>query len=161
MHLYFAYGSNLDLAQMQRRCPDSCLVDVAMLADHRLDFTRYSQHWQGGVADVLPDAQHQVWGLLYQLSAVDLDLLDRYESYPTGYNRTQLNVRLRATQAMQTAWVYQVVQKRPFMSPHDRYLGIIQAAADQWHFPVHYGRYLHQIAQRSAAALNLPMECRE
>jgi hypothetical protein len=32
---YFAYGSNLDPAQMARRCPGATLVGPAQLANHR------------------------------------------------------------------------------------------------------------------------------
>lgn len=147
MHFYFAYGSNLDLSQMRRRCPESVPVGVAALAGHRLDFTRYSSHWQGGVADVVVDASYEVWGLVYRLSEPDLSLLDRYESYPQGYDRVQVTVQMTTQSVMESVWVYHVAQKRPFMPPHAKYLGIIQAAADRWNFPLHYRRHLEQIAQ--------------
>lgn len=122
-------------------------MGLASLASHRLDFTRYSQHWQGDVADVVVDTAHEVWGLVYRLSEPDLRSLDRYESYPQGYDRTQVTVQMAAQSAVESAWVYRVVQKRPFMPPHSKYLGIIQAAAERWNFPSHYRHHLEQIAQ--------------
>ncbi|MBE9031627.1 gamma-glutamylcyclotransferase [filamentous cyanobacterium LEGE 11480] len=145
MHFYFAYGSNLDQAQMCRRCPGSKLVGAGALAKHRLDFTRYSKHWQGGVADVVPDVTQEVWGLIYHLSANDLGLLDGYESYPMGYDRTQVTVKIADHSWLESVWVYQVAKKKSFMPPHSKYLGIIQSAAEQWNFPVHYRRHLDQI----------------
>ena len=44
MHLYFAYGSNLNHAGMARRCPDSAPVGPALLKDWQLTFQ--------GVADI-------------------------------------------------------------------------------------------------------------
>ncbi len=136
MHFYFAYGSNLDLSQMQRRCPESAIVGVASLAGHRLDFTRYSQHWQGGVADVVADAAHEVWGLVYRLSEPDLCLLDRYESYPQGYDRAQVTVQMTAQSATESVWVYHVAQKRPFMPPHSKYSGHYPSGGRSVEFPV-------------------------
>ena len=51
---YFAYGSNLDLLQMKRRCPLSKLISKGKLPDYRLTFNRYAEGWDGGVADVIP-----------------------------------------------------------------------------------------------------------
>jgi hypothetical protein len=39
---YFAYGSNLNWAQMWGRCPSASFMEVASLPNHRLAFTRYS-----------------------------------------------------------------------------------------------------------------------
>jgi gamma-glutamylcyclotransferase (GGCT)/AIG2-like uncharacterized protein YtfP len=153
-HLYFAYGSNLDLDQMRDRCPDSELVGMGALPAHRLDFTAYANRWQGGVADVVQDQAHTVWGLIYRLSSQDLQLLDEFESYPTGYDRRQVQIHLpHQAQPLEPVWVYQVVRKQHFIAPHPQYLGIIRTAADQWDFPPHYQHYLATIAQVSHAAL--------
>jgi hypothetical protein len=53
MPLYFVYGSNLDAEQMKRRCPDSKVLVSGCLRGYRLDFTKYSTKWVGGVADVV------------------------------------------------------------------------------------------------------------
>jgi gamma-glutamylcyclotransferase len=39
MSLYFAYGSNLDVEQMKRRCPESKVLVPGCLRGYRLDFT--------------------------------------------------------------------------------------------------------------------------
>jgi len=53
--LYFAYGSNLDFAQMRDRCPSALFVAIAKLPDHRLAFTRKSIKRACGVADAVPE----------------------------------------------------------------------------------------------------------
>ena len=79
--LYFAYGSNLDHEQMCSRCPESRVVGLASLPDHRLTFPLYSDHWGGGAAGVSHAHGSTVWGVLYELSDSDLAALDRYEGW--------------------------------------------------------------------------------
>lgn len=78
-HLYFAYGSNLDGAQMRRRCPSARLVGAAILYGYRLGFAGQSAAWGGGVATVVRDREGRVPGLVWALAAEDLDRLDRFE----------------------------------------------------------------------------------
>ena len=92
--LYFAYGSNLDAAQMLDRCPDAVLVGPAELPRHRLAFVGYSFAWGGAVATVEPDPQHRVPGLVYALTARDVATLDRVEAHPVVYQRRAIHVRL-------------------------------------------------------------------
>jgi gamma-glutamylcyclotransferase (GGCT)/AIG2-like uncharacterized protein YtfP len=86
---YFAYGSNLDADQMQRRCPSAQPLGRARLWHHRLDFTHLSSRWRGGAADVVPHWGESVWGILYDLAVRDLARLDRFEA---GYDRVILEV---------------------------------------------------------------------
>jgi hypothetical protein len=52
--LCFAYGSNMDLAQMRERCPSTRFAFIAKLPDHRLVFPRKSKCRCCGVASVKP-----------------------------------------------------------------------------------------------------------
>jgi gamma-glutamylcyclotransferase (GGCT)/AIG2-like uncharacterized protein YtfP len=78
-HLYFAYGSNLDGAQMRRRCPSARLVGAAILDGYRLGFAGRSASWGGAVATVVRDREGRVPGLVWAVSADDLERLDRCE----------------------------------------------------------------------------------
>lgn len=78
-HLYFAYGSNLDGAQMRRRCPSVRLVGAAILDGYRLGFAGRSASWGGGVATVVRDREGRVPGLVWAVSADGLECLDRCE----------------------------------------------------------------------------------
>jgi len=79
--LYFAYGSNLNAAQMARRCPDHKVVGVAVLRDHRLTFPLTSHDWGGGVSSVQAVHGSEVWGVVYELGDADVESLDRYEGF--------------------------------------------------------------------------------
>ena len=138
--LYFAYGSNLDARQMRERCPSSRPLFRARLACHRLDFTYFSSRWNGGAADVLPDSDTEVWGVVYALSPADLDGLDRFEA---GYDRILLEVR-DDRDAVHRATSY-VVRRKGSFHPAPVYIEKMIAAATQWEFPQAYlerlGRY--------------------
>ncbi|KDQ20148.1 hypothetical protein BOTBODRAFT_27561 [Botryobasidium botryosum FD-172 SS1] len=88
--LYFAYGSNLWLAQMKKRCPDSALVGMAILPAHRWVISIR------GFANVLPaDPETSVYGLVYTLSPSDEEKLDGFEGVAAGrYNKFTLDVHL-------------------------------------------------------------------
>ena len=57
---YFAYGSNLSLIQIARRCPGTEIICRATLAGHRLIFPITSEDWGGGVAGMEPAAGEHV-----------------------------------------------------------------------------------------------------
>ncbi|MDR3502950.1 MAG: gamma-glutamylcyclotransferase [Legionella sp.] len=69
--LYFAYGSNLNIEQMVKRCPDSMPIKRLKIDDFRLVFR--------GVADIEYQQGASVEGALWEISQADEDVLDRYE----------------------------------------------------------------------------------
>ena len=138
---YFAYGSNLDLPQMKRRCPSSKLISKGSLPGYRLTFNRFSSGWGGGVADVIQEQGSEVWGLVFEISDSDLEKLDRYE----GCYKEQTSLYERWKAVIDTpdgqvcdVWVYTVVEKQKFMPPTSEYLQIIKDAAVKWNFPKNY-----------------------
>jgi gamma-glutamylcyclotransferase (GGCT)/AIG2-like uncharacterized protein YtfP len=137
MPLYFTYGSNLDVEQMRRRCPESKVLVPGFLRGYRLDFRWYSTGWDGGVADVVLDSEKVVWGVVYELTMRDLELLDSYEGYPKIYTRFQVSVET-SDGTFHDVWVYAVVNKKPFIPPTRQYLAIIKRGAEQFGFPEDY-----------------------
>ena len=98
-HTYFAYGSNLCVAQMARRCPGAGNpARAATLADH---------DWlinQRGVATVERFAGNHVHGVVWELTDRDLATLDSAEGVPVRYRRDRLTVHTLDGPA--DAWVY-------------------------------------------------------
>jgi phage replication-related protein YjqB (UPF0714/DUF867 family)/gamma-glutamylcyclotransferase (GGCT)/AIG2-like uncharacterized protein YtfP len=97
-HSYFAYGSNLCVKQMARRCPNAVNPRPATLANH---------DWlinERGVATVEPFDGSQVHGVVWQLDDHDLATLDSAEGVPVRYRRDRLTVHTDAGPAQ--AWVY-------------------------------------------------------
>lgn len=87
--LYFAYGSNLDVAQLSGRCAGARVVVAAQLQNHALAFGGFSRTWGGPVASVRPSRGVRVEGVLYEMPARELLTLDRYEGHPHAYQRRQ------------------------------------------------------------------------
>jgi len=78
-HYYFAYGSNMNMAQMKKRCLSPKVLGVARLPGYKLGFYGYSGIWDGAQETVIPDPKSEVWGVLYQLKFFDCEQLDVYE----------------------------------------------------------------------------------
>lgn len=77
--LYFAYGSNLNKAQMQKRCPNAVPLGKLMLADWRLVFR--------GVADIEPHKGAVLPIGLWAITDKCEMALDVYEGYPRLYGK--------------------------------------------------------------------------
>jgi 5-oxoprolinase (ATP-hydrolysing) len=142
MKYYFAYGSNMDASQMARRCPDSKLVGPAFLNDYRVGFTIFSPRRQCGCADVVYSAGSVAPGLLYEVSDVDIESLDRYENVTESiYRRIEVRVATQDGTSV-PCYTYEVVHKSPGLSPSKDYIGIMRRAAEQFSFPQEYQEFL-------------------
>ena len=84
--LYFAYGSNMDLYQMNYRCPSSEVMGKVTLNDYKLAFRGH------GFATVLPSPGDAVQGVLWRLTPEDERRLDFYEGYPRHYEKETVTV---------------------------------------------------------------------
>lgn len=78
MPLYFAYGSNMDAAAMQARCPASKPLGPARLVRHHFLIN------SDGYATVVRHPKATVHGVLYDLALADVAALDRYEGVHRG-----------------------------------------------------------------------------
>ncbi|MGH6923140.1 MAG: gamma-glutamylcyclotransferase family protein [Propylenella sp.] len=79
--IYFAYGSNMDPAQMRERCGGSRARGVGFLADYRLGFPRWSPRRGYAVASIEACSGASVWGVLYDMTAEDWTALHPYEGH--------------------------------------------------------------------------------
>jgi gamma-glutamylcyclotransferase (GGCT)/AIG2-like uncharacterized protein YtfP len=98
--LYFAYGSNMDVSAMARRCPASRPLGIARLARHRFGIL------EAGYATVVRDPAATVHGLLYELGLADVAALDRYEDIARRLYRKVVQPVLRKDGGPVQALVY-------------------------------------------------------
>lgn len=84
--LYLAYGSNINLDQMDYRCPDATVVGPVVLENYELLFRR------GGFATIAPKEGGRVHGLLWSITPECERSLDRYEGYPRFYDKQTVAV---------------------------------------------------------------------
>src|SRR5687768_17308914 len=121
MQLYFAYGSNMDPANMQRRVLGARVVGPAKLSGFRLAFSVYSTGWGGGAANLELDEQSHVWGVLWEVPADEVDGLEAFQGHPTFYRRE--DVVVEGPEGPAIAWTYRVAhQEGSYVRPTDEYV---------------------------------------
>ena len=141
--LYFAYASNMEPRRFRRLCPGGTVVGPARLPGHRLAFSRYSRQRRGGSADVVPDPESQVWGVLYEVDEGDLAAMDRSENVPAAYHREVVTAVDGAGEQRQA--VTYVANRTGDFLPHKEYLRVIVQGAEARGLPPEYIESLKQI----------------
>ncbi len=141
---YFAYGSNMNWQQMQRRCPSSRFVCVARLPGHQFGITRHSRLRDCGTANVFPAEGSEVWGIVYDVSDADLITLDAFED---GYRRQRLTVfALGDGSEPLEALTYVAEIETAVPPPNAEYKRLILEGARHWSLPAAYITALEAIA---------------
>lgn len=142
--LVFGYGSLLNQDDAKRSVPGIEYLYNALLPGHRISCTRFSKGRAGGVADVVPDAMHNVWGAVYMLSAADLRALDCREGVPSAYQRSCITVFRDGNKTNPVkVEVYTVVNKSKEPVPcTQEYRDLILQGARNRNFPDDYIRFL-------------------
>ncbi|WP_052951605.1 gamma-glutamylcyclotransferase family protein [Devosia soli] len=155
---YFAYGSNMDVAQMQVRCPGAEVVGIGVLADHMLCFPRHSISRDCGVASVTPRPGWKTLGVVYRLSADNIARLDAYEDFVAGraaelnsYNRVEIEVFVNGRPSL--AQIYIAVAQDGAFRPNAAYLRHLLDGASMHRLPADYVAQLHGWSQSSMLPL--------
>jgi len=89
--LYVAYGSNLNIAQMSRRCPDAKIYCSGYLCNWELV---YRGSVTGAYATIRRKEGGRVPVVVWIISAADENNLDLYEGYPKFYFKQNVMVDL-------------------------------------------------------------------
>lgn len=129
--LYIAYGSNLDKEQMAYRCPTAKPIAKSWLHDYRLVFQ--GSH-SGAHANVIPEEGQEVPVAIWEISARDEAMLDRYEGVAGGYY-TKETMTVEVAGEMKEALIY-IMTPHDYGLPSDYYLGIIEQGYKDFRFPV-------------------------
>ncbi|WP_112663980.1 gamma-glutamylcyclotransferase family protein [Microvirga flavescens] len=134
MPLYFAYGSNMDVAAMAQRCPASKVIGTARLMRHRFFIST------DGYASVMRDPSRTVWGLRWDLALADVRALDRYEDLASGlYSKIEQPVV--SERGARRAIIYIGRSVKPG-TPKPGYMEGVMAAAREVGLPEDYLRSL-------------------
>jgi len=142
MPLYFAYGSNMSVEAMARRCPRSKAIGAARLERHRLAVMR--EGWLTAVRD----PRSAVHGVLWDLALSDAPALDRYEGLPQGLY-AKVAQPIVAPGGVKRALVYFGANAGPGI-PRADYMADIGAAARAWPLPVEGVTALEALRQAAA-----------
>jgi gamma-glutamylcyclotransferase (GGCT)/AIG2-like uncharacterized protein YtfP len=121
MKLYFAYGANLNIDNMSRRCPDAVTVQPFYLRNWRLSFS--------GVATIQPSQDNYVAGALWAISESDERALDDFEGYPYLY-------RKEIIQSDGLEFMVYVMNQDPPGEPGVNYLLTIAQGYQDWNLDI-------------------------
>jgi gamma-glutamylcyclotransferase (GGCT)/AIG2-like uncharacterized protein YtfP len=133
---YFAYGSNMDPLQMEKRCPGAVVIGPARLDDHRLTFVWDSPGWGGGVATAQTAPGDHMWGVLWDLTDEHVRSLDEYEGVAMGaYTRDDAKVQYSGDRV--NAMIYLATDTR-YKAPSARYVGALIRGATAFAIPDDY-----------------------
>lgn len=115
--LYFAYGSNMSAKQVHERGLKMSVVGVGRLLNYKLMFNKISTKDSSvGFANIIPHWGSVVYGIVYDMTNLtkenkaisnrsmseqgkilevmqnNLRILDKFEGYPSNYQRTDVGV---------------------------------------------------------------------
>ena len=88
---YLAYGSNLNVRQMEYRCPTAKIAGTAVIRDYEL---LYKGSKTGSYLTVEKKKGGAVPVAVWEVTAADEHSLDIYEGYPNFYYKKNMKIRL-------------------------------------------------------------------
>lgn len=130
---YIAYGSNLNLEQMKRRCPDAKLLGTGTIRDYGLLFRGRPKN---AVATIEPLAGSKVLVGVFEISEMDEMYLDRYEGYPHLYYKDKVDIEIRGEKT--EAMIYLMHPKYEMGMPSRSYYQTIRKGYIDCGFDVSY-----------------------
>lgn len=155
MMYYFAYGNNMHPNTIRERCligkEGAGIVEefgLARIKNHRLAFTISTPNWGGPVGDIIPEPNFYVYGFLYKIDTIALNLLDLAEYVPEHLYYTRLEIEVEIVkeetpfivEERQIAITYQVQEnnRKPEEPPQHNYIKRLIEGAEVRKLPHQY-----------------------
>ena len=130
--MYFAYGSNLSISQMDKRCRDNIALDIGRLNGYRWIISNR------GYANVIESENDYVLGRIYEINNTDEASLDEAEGVKlvnSGYDRTTLPIVVDGVSYDCLVYVDPINHEGP---PKDEYVNRINLGLADSEFPTEY-----------------------
>ena len=89
---YIAYGSNLNIEQMKRRCPQARIIGTAEIKDYELLF---KGSLTGSYLTIEKSMGGRVPVAVWETTEADEAALDRYEGFPTFYYKAEMELDIK------------------------------------------------------------------
>ena len=131
---YLAYGSNLSLERMAKRCPDAVVAGTSKIPGYRLLFKKSGS---GFYATIEQDANCFVPALVYKISEFDEALLNRYEGYPKFYYKRYFQLPVKTLRGgrlkgNKQCMAYVLHEERQLGEPSMEYYKLLDDGYARW-----------------------------
>ena len=145
-HLVFAYGSNLNSADLlrytnERNQPSLAPKKIcnARMKNHQLCWTTFSKTRQCGVLNVELAKDQEVWGTVFELTEEDLSVFDRKEGHPKHYRRTAVVVSDEQNHCIEVeTYIAPPCMETAFLYPSENYLTTVVDGMKEQQLPEKY-----------------------
>jgi len=121
---------------MLERAPHSPMAGTGWLEGWRLTFGGEDLGWEGALATIVEDPGSRVFVVLYDVTSLDEDGLDRWEGGELGIH-SKIRLRVQTMDGSVLAWLY-VLDAYEGGLPSARYLGVLADAAEAAGAPADY-----------------------
>lgn len=120
---YIAYGSNLNINQMKRRCPTARVIGTGFIEDYELLFKGSKT---GGYLTIEKAEGKSLPVAIWKVTELDEQALDRYEGYPTFYYKADVEIDIKGIKTgkeyRKKAFVYIMHEDRDVGMPSKYYV---------------------------------------
>ena len=120
---YIAYGSNLNINQMKRRCPTARVIGTGFIEDYELLFKGSKT---GGYLTIEKAEGKSLPVAIWKVTEIDEQALDRYEGYPTFYYKADVEINIKGIKTgkeyRKKAFVYIMHEEREVGMPSKCYV---------------------------------------
>ncbi len=151
---YFAYGFNLNLTEMRKKCPEAKVVGIGYVKGYRLAFFEHAVVWDSAMETLFPDPAAEVWGVLYELDQFEWETLDCFEDARMDGTGAYFHYPVTVTgvsHKLTTANVYLKARWGADGLPSTEYMQVILAGARQQGLPEEYIKQLQSLKTKPAA----------
>lgn len=119
MKIYAAYGSNMNLEQMSRRCPEAKIVGTGMIEDYKLTFGG------NGHANIKHCKGSEVPIVTWEIAPRCERALDAYEGYPRYYIKKEIIIKTKAGNEKAMVYIMDRNYENKIVTPTSTYYNII------------------------------------
>jgi len=131
MRYYYSYGSNMDIGQMKKRCPNANFQGKFILEKYKFIINCR------GVATIIPDETCNLEGILWTISSDDENNLDKYEGVPILYKKNIISVSNTSKEEFISALIY-IATNTSIGLARPKYIELILKAAKLHKFSEKY-----------------------
>ena len=137
---YFAYGSNLPLARLQKRVPSARLITTGYLWHHDLRFHKISKKDGSAKCDAFytGSCSDYIIGAVYEIDSDHKKSLDDAEGLGKGYEEKEVIIISRVDQKRIKAITYVATMKDSKLRPFCWYMHHVLCGVKEHRFPQHY-----------------------